>query len=137
LRNHIGYLSVFHQHCERSDGCRENNASRGVGFHRHSPRLQQGLVSANSGRDTTAQLIASLVSYQRVEMLDFHVHLEFDKRSAWESGNPDGGPDVATGFTKNFHEDVGCAVDDFWRVGKTGDGVYVAVDADDRLNQVE
>jgi hypothetical protein len=30
-------------------------------------------------------------------MLDFYGHLDFDKRSARESGNSDGGPDVATG----------------------------------------
>jgi hypothetical protein len=43
-------------------------------------------------------------------MLDFHGRLEFDKRSARESGNSDGGPDVATGVTKNFHQDVGCGI---------------------------
>ncbi len=43
-------------------------------------------------------------------MLDFHGHLEFDKRSARGSGNSDGGPDMATGVTKNFHQDVGCGI---------------------------
>jgi len=66
-----------------------------------------------------------------VRPLEFDRHLKLDECVAGKAADADRGAHMTAGFTEDGEEEIGCAVDNFWRVGKTGDGVDVAVDGED------
>ena len=69
--------------------------------------------------------------------LNLHGHLNFNEGVARQSRNANGGADVAACIAKNLHEQIGSAIDDFGRILEAGDGVDVAIDADNGLDGVE